>query len=189
MAKTVVELIAAWASYEEQNSNAGIEEFCRFYLAGREAPEKDVIEHPKRPLDAQLNRLVGRMSRWSAYYSRRLLLSFDLSGPEEFVFLGSINELGEVRKSEVIQQNVYEFKTGMTILQQLKNKGWTEEIIDPADRKGTRVRLTLAGQEVYHKAIPVMLDVGNQLFRNLDDHEKSVLKSLLIKAESLQRYG
>jgi DNA-binding MarR family transcriptional regulator len=71
---------------------------------------------------------------------------------------------------------------GMTAaLDRLERKGLVARLPNPADRRGSLVRLTDAGRDVIDEAMTQHVRTEQRLVAGLDEHERAQLRVLLRK--------
>ena len=78
-------------------------------------------------------------------YMRIALKGIALPSIESIVFCAARNNLGESRKSDVINYAMLEISTGTDILNRLIKKGFINQRIDPDDKRSKLLTLTSTG--------------------------------------------
>lgn len=206
----IVNLVNLFHKYLEHNPDAEIEDFCRQHLMRQKMtnqPKNDDVLHFMEkiqqgkdfeekefkgfgeafdvpfPIESRLGKAVGRLFKFILMYSRKGLASLELNNLEDFVYLGTILEKGTPKKSEIIQENLSEFSSGIEVLKRLTNVGFLYEFQDEQDRRSRRVGITPKGIEVLHACFPIMRQVGNLAFGNLMEDEKEIALQILDKMD------
>jgi DNA-binding MarR family transcriptional regulator len=179
------ELVRIWADFEMRYPEAGIDDFCRHYLAsskkkpntenffeGEAPPRKDII----------LIKLIDRIARMHKIYIDLALKKIKLNHFEEFNLLSAIGSLKNPRKTEVIYHTITELSTGLQLLGGLLKQGLITEKDDPEDKRSKRLSLTPKGGKllqtcyVQFSKIPEMMlmempkediDICIQLLKNV----------------------
>lgn len=181
MESQIVELVNLFHQYSQQHPNTTIEEFCRNYLAVKD------LEKPKQtqelPKDVLLSITVARLSRFADMYSKKALAGLPLSNTDEIVYLMILDAVGTPRKSDLINQNLSEFSTGVEIIRRLAKAGLVEEFPDADDRRTKRIRMTDAGRAVLYGAYPKMDVVAKIVAGSLTEEEKDLLIQILGRLE------
>jgi DNA-binding MarR family transcriptional regulator len=176
-----VELVRLWGEYEQKNSNATIESFCRSQLAVSIKKEKSV--QPEWQLHPDLNgaliKLISRIGKFQEIYANKALKGTGLDQIEEFGMMVTIFNLKDPIKSEAIFSNMLELSSGTNILERLKNKNIISEYADPEDRRVKRLRLTKQGETVLKDAKKQILKVVAMLAQDLTDDDKQLCLHIL----------
>lgn len=183
-----VELVNAWAAFEARHPEAGIEDFCRFYLISeREKSNREQLFNgigvPPRP-DLVLSKLMGRIMRMFSVYADDAVKAAGLKRADEFYFLSYIEQTKNPRKTEVIYSGIVELSTGLSILEQLKKSGYTEEKDDTEDKRSKRVSVTPAGRTVLHECYVKFHQVGEILFGEMATEDMQLCTQLIQPVDS-----
>src|SRR5580704_14840995 len=113
MNKTV-ELVNAWAAYEETHPDGSLEAFYRFSLVrGKDRdPQGKAVGGiiPHRTAGFFL-KLFGRLSQMLKTYEETAVKEAGMNQVEEFVLLSNIN-FGNPRKTELVYAAILELSTG-----------------------------------------------------------------------------
>lgn len=183
--KTLVELVNRWNEFDNLHPNSGIDDFCRYYLIQkRESTANEQMVGGIIPpfTDALLAKLLGRISLIHDMLSRIALSKLDIQ-IEWYYFLQSIYKLKEVRKTELIQHNLAEYSTGMSILDKLKGMGYITEHDDPGDNRAKLIRITEMGEKQLQKCHTQLGKVVTLIFGDLLDEDKKLIIHLLKDVE------
>lgn len=181
-----VELINAWAEFDEQYPEANIEDFCRHYLIKkREQEDKGKIAGGVLPpqIDNILLKLLGRIATMGQIYSREVLKDLPEIQLEGFYYLTTIRQIGESRKTDIINLHLSELSTGIDILNRLKESGLIEERSDPSDKRAKLIKITRAGEQLLFQCFRRMAKVGSVLFDELAEDDKRLCIQLLKNVE------
>jgi DNA-binding MarR family transcriptional regulator len=122
---------------------------------------------------------VARLGKYAKYYVKDALKHTPLLGMDDFGFLASVVENGELNKSALIAYNVAEVPTGMDIIKRLIKNELLEEVVNQADRREKLVHATDLGKRVFFSATLGMAKVGGVVCGNLNEVEKKELLALL----------
>ncbi|TAE24981.1 MAG: MarR family transcriptional regulator [Cytophagales bacterium] len=208
--KKLVELVNAWAAYSETTPDADLPGFCLHYLIQHVQPLPPTSQQPTldeaelideqwvesltgkanrsvvtiRP-EARLGALVGRLSNYAYFYSKKAMQPLQFRSIEDPVYLLVLLQMGTPKKSELIFEMMSEFASGIDIINRLIGMGFIEEFPDEHDRRSKRVRITSNGLEAIQQALPVMDRVADVAYSSLTDGEKALLVQIL---EKLDRY-
>jgi DNA-binding MarR family transcriptional regulator len=208
--KKLVDLVNAWASYSEAIADADLPGFCLHYLTQHIQPlpvqhhhpvlEEDALRDEQwvesltgkanksvvaiRP-EARLGALVGRLSNYAYFYSKKAMLPLQFKSIEDPVYLLVLLQMGTPKKSELIYEMMSEFASGIDIINRLIGMGFIEEFPDEHDRRSKRLRITSNGLDAIQQALPVMDRVADVAYSSLTEGEKALLVQILDK---LDRY-
>ncbi|MBK7871050.1 MAG: winged helix DNA-binding protein [Saprospiraceae bacterium] len=181
MDNQLVELVNLFHQYSQQHPNTNIEAFCRNYLAIKDL-EKETPPQ-QLPKDVLLSITIGRLSRFADMYSKKALAGLPVFNTDEIVYLMILDELQTPRKSDLINQHLSEFSTGVEIIRRLIKAGLVEELPDADDRRTKRIRMTEAGRAVLIEAYPKMNMVAKIVAGSLTEAEKDLLLQILGRLE------
>lgn len=67
------------------------------------------------------------------------------------------------------------------LIDRLAERGWVERVPVPEDRRVNKVRITVVGKDLFHKALPEQLGAVEKMMSGLDTQELSALEGLLKK--------
>lgn len=208
--KKIVELVNAWAAYSEAHPNADLTGFCMNYLIEHTKPTSP--EHRTATVDeyglldeqwvesltgkvnrslveikaeAKVAALVGRLSNFGYFYSKKAMQPLDFRSIEDPVYLLVLLQMGTPKKSELIYEMMSEFASGIDIVNRLIKMGLIDEFPDEHDRRSKRLRITEKGMSAIREALPVMERVADVAYSSLTEGEKAMLIQIL---EKLDRY-
>ncbi|NJO02322.1 MAG: winged helix DNA-binding protein [Bacteroidia bacterium] len=185
----LVELVNRWHTYESSNPGVEIADFCRYYLAQqKQIPLSDsglLPEEADMSLESELARAVGRLTRFSYFYSKKALAELNLNNLEDFLYLLSVQMMGTPRKSELIRNHLSEFTSGIEVIKRLTRLELLYEFQDPDDKRSKRLRITEKGQQILRECFPPMEKVAHLVFGFLTEDEKHIVLHLLDKLDHI----
>lgn len=156
----------------------------------RDADAVDVIVaewRRERPdLDPSAKEITGRVIRLSSLFQQAYAESFEPLGLNEgdYGVLAPLRRAGaphELTPTELARHRMMT-SGGMTAaLDRLERKGLLARVPNPADRRGSLVRLTDRGREVIDEAMAAHVATEDQLVGALTDAEREQLRALLHK--------
>ncbi len=182
MDNQIVALVNSFHAYAQKHPGASMEEFCRHYLAVRDL-EKQSADTSELSKDVRLGITIVRLARFAEMYTKKALAGLPLYNTDEIVYLMILDAAGTPRKSDLINQNLSEFSTGVEIIRRLAKAGLVEEFPDTDDRRTKRIRITDAGRTVLHQAYPKMDVVAKIIAGSLAEAEKDLLLQILSRLE------
>lgn len=141
----------------------------------------------ERPdLDAAPMGIFGRLLRLNKHAQSVLELNFkhyELLGGT-FDLLATLRRNGDPYTLTPSQlQNEMMLSSGATThrIDLLEKRGWVERLPDPADRRGTLVKLTSEGKNLIDEAVVSHVETEAQLLKGLTKKEQKELANLLGK--------
>lgn len=174
----LVELVNLWAAHEAEQPDLSIEAFCERVLA-----ERRTITISRNafgvPIEGQIMGQLGRIGKFASIYSKKALQEAALHNLEDWLYLLCTMEMGMPKKSELINQLLSEFPSGIDVIKRLVAAGYLEEFPDEEDRRSKRVRITPSGIEKVQACLPQMEKVGQMALGQLTMTEKHFLVSIL----------
>lgn len=180
MNKTV-ELVNAWAAYEETHPDASLEDFYRFRLArGEEKDPQGVAVGgiiPRSP-EGFFLKMFGRIAQMLKVYEEIAVEQTGLNQVEEFMLLSNIN-FGNPRKTELVFAAILELSTGTNILNKLLTEGYIVESNDDEDKRSKRISLTEKGEKVLVACRQNLVRTGILLLNDMTGDEKQLCIQLL----------
>lgn len=128
-----------------------------------------------------LTMLIGFLFRYAKLYIKKALEDTPLSTMDEFSFMASLSNYGSLTKSELINQNIVEFTSGIEIIKRLVRNGLMEEFADPDDRRSKRVKLTEEGKKAMGIVLPSMNRVAQIVEGDLNPSEMEAIMPILYR--------
>ncbi|MCU0341590.1 MAG: MarR family winged helix-turn-helix transcriptional regulator [Spirosomaceae bacterium] len=174
----LVELVNLWAAHEAEQPDLSIEAFCERILATRGNTYQAINEYGI-PLEGKIMGHLGRMGKFASIYSKKALQETALNNVEDWVYLLCTMEMGTPKKSELINQLLSEFPSGIDVIKRMVAAGYLEEFPDEEDKRSKRVRITPAGVEKVQACLPQMQKVGDMALGLLTPVEKQFLVTIL----------
>jgi DNA-binding MarR family transcriptional regulator len=185
MNKTV-ELITRWSEFEERHPDAGLDEFCRYYLSSKKqiTVTKKLFEGEMPPRsDIVLAKLIDRIARLHMIYIYIAIKDLEIEHFEEFSLLSAIANLRNPRKTEAIYHTINELATGLNLLAAMKRKGYITEHDDPDDKRSKRLKLTAKGDKILKSCYQRFSKVPEMLFKDMSEDDTGLCIQLLKNVE------
>src|SRR5437868_3942673 len=137
-------ILQQWVDYRKHHPDSVFEDFCRFYLASHKKIEGKKGPRTAGPpnLDGLFMMTVSRSTLAFWVYMRIAIRDMPLSSIESIMLCAALNQLGESRKSDVINYAMMEISTGTDILNRLIEKGFINQRIDPEDKRSRLLSLS-----------------------------------------------
>lgn len=178
------ELIDHFQAYEEatgQPDLAGFADWLHLQTRGKEPTGSGFLPEGHPHFDGQLGFAIGLLYQHAKHYFKTAMHGTDLVSMFDFGFLASLAQMGDARKSDLIQRNVIEFSPGMEVIRRLLRKALIEEFPDPEDGRSKRVQLTAKGQKAYREISDRVLLISTIIGGNLSAEEKRLAIPILFK--------
>jgi MarR family transcriptional regulator, lower aerobic nicotinate degradation pathway regulator len=182
--KNIVELVTTYADFASSSPNMTVEDFCVRYLAEKVAPPTHESDERGIPTDGQLAGLIGKMNSFASLYCKKALENVGLKNIDDWVYLISLHEMGNPKKSELIYEMVSEFPSGIDIIKRLVNAHLVEETPDEEDKRSKRLKITPKGEEVLFRSFPYMDMVGKMAFSTMSSSEKIMITNVLKRLDN-----
>lgn len=186
MNKTV-ELLNLWAMYEAENPKAELSEFCQAYMVSQEQTTLKVAfwQSPVPPDSASiLTKLVGRIAKLHNLYAIGAFKDCGISSFDEFLYLNSIANTPNLKKTDVILANFNELSSGLLILDRLKKARLIVEQNDEVDKRTKRLEMTQEGVGVLAACYQKLNEVNELCFGGLAEEQVQWCIQLLQPVEA-----
>jgi len=178
MQNPVVDLVMAWAEYDQQFPQQPIEQFCQYYLAQKKQAESK-NDVPPSQQQGSLLRIIGRISSAYAFYHRAAITQTRLPTADSFYYLNGLSYLGEVRKTELINYLFAEYTTGMEGINRLLASNYINERADPTDKRAKLIELTTEGRQALAEAYRYTAKAAELIFHQVGEDTIQLVESLL----------
>ena len=176
----LVALVNQWATYEQQQPNPSVRDFCLWYITNQplDLPDQtDIFD--EEPINGLLGKLMGRVGQYDHLYTKKALNELGLNNVDDMMYLHMIHHLKAPRKAELIQAMLSEFPSGIEIIRRLLRQSLISELPDETDKRSKRVRLTEAGEKLLLASYALLHQAGEMMYDTLPNQEKILLAHLL----------
>lgn len=177
-----VQFINTWSAFDEQYPEAGLDDFCRHYLAHRK-PSPIEIKFPDgmKPPNPNiiLAKLIGRLYKLNTFYAEMSLKEIGFNSLEEFLLLNSIFFTTTPKKTEIIYQNFIELSTGLLMINKLIASDYIAEYDDQLDKRSKRLKLTRKGVEFVNEGRKKLHKVHEMFFATVAEDDIKVCAQML----------
>lgn len=161
---SIKRLIDLWEVYEEETDQQELLEFAEWLTnklkekpelnlkltkrrVKNEEPEKEMLfkklEEPIRFLE-----YTSRISRLHDFYIKKFFSDLPINNRLEYLFLYTLSEKREAKKTELINIHLVDYTTGMDTIKRLVNNGLLEEMPDETDKRAKLLVITNEGKHV-----------------------------------------
>lgn len=161
---SIKSLIELWEAYEEETDQQELLEFAEWLTnklkekpelnlkltkrrVKNEEPEKEMLfkklEEPIRFLE-----YTSRISRLHDFYIKKFFSDLPINNRLEYLFLYTVSEKKEAKKTELINIHLVDYTTGMDTIKRLVNNGLLEEMPDETDKRAKLLVITNEGKKV-----------------------------------------
>lgn len=127
---------------------------------------------PNTSLDDEMAIGLGKLYKHARHYVKTALANTPLKGGDDFAFLATLQETGDLRKSELIRYNFIEFSPGMEVIRRLIRRGLIEDYDDPEDGRSKKVRVTAKGRAAFMESLSEMAKASKIISGGLAAEEK-----------------
>jgi len=173
-----------WAEkFQRETGQQDIQSFAFWLDQQIQQKEDSELTHPfdDSYIDGQIAYALSMLNIHSRHYIKTALKQTDLVSIHDFGVLLSLQEEGDMRKTELIYANMLELSPGMEVVRRLLRHGFIEDFDDPDDRRSKRVRITAQGTSELAKISAQILKVSKIVVGNLTLAEKKQLLPILHK--------
>jgi len=183
MKKQILDLIESWLAFEERNPEETVDAFYR-YMA-HASHQSQTHQDSKDIQMGRLARVIGRLASVYGLYHRAAMENLGLPAQESFFFLNVLNQLGEVNKSELINNLLVETTTGMEAINKLIKAKLVRERQDPKDKRAKLICISEKGIQKLKSVMPKAKRVNEMVFKDLDTASLSVCLQILEPIERM----
>jgi len=180
MMEDVTFILQKLQAYQQQFPGSTFKDFCKSYLADdplKTAASSNLV-HPK-DADGLFMMAVTRSTLAFWVYLRIALKGTPLPSIESIMFCAALNNLGESRKTNVINYAMQEISTGTDILNRLIKNGFIQERVDPEDKRSKLLKLTAAGTAALKKCFKKAALAREFFLADLSDDDKKIITQIL----------
>lgn len=168
--KPIVQLIEEWSAFEELDTDHNVEAFCRYYLQKQRPKPKHPGKKGERIMNgAHLLKVMGRILSAYSLYFRSAVNHIGAPPAESFYYLNSLLQLGEVRKSDLINYMFAETTTGMEVINRLIREKKITERTSPDDKRAKLITITDKGLKALDEYYKISGKVVEMTFKDIND--------------------
>lgn len=168
--KPIVQLIEEWSAFEELDTDHNVEAFCRYYLQKQRPKPKHPGKKGERIMNgAHLLKVMGRILSAYSLYFRSAVNHIGAPPAESFYYLNSLLQLGEVRKSDLINYMFAETTTGMEVINKLIREKKITERTSPDDKRAKLITITDKGLKALDEYYKISGKVVEMTFKDIND--------------------
>ncbi|SHH17245.1 DNA-binding transcriptional regulator, MarR family [Chryseolinea serpens] len=178
----VIEVLQRWAEYQKGHPTGGFEDFCRFYLArpkGKRPKASNFEKAQPADTDSMFMMTVSRSTLAFWVYMRIALRDTPLPTVEDIMLCAALFNLGESRKTDIINFAMMEISTGTGNLNRLIEKGFIEERIDPDDKRSKLIVLSSSGAKALKQCFAKAKMARDIFLTDLTEDDKKLVANIL----------
>lgn len=112
-------------------------------------------------------------------YMRVALKETQMQSIESLMICAALNNLGESRKTDVINSAMLEFSTGTDIINRLIKKGFIHQRIDPEDKRSRLLTISESGKTALFQCFKKSALAREILLNDLTDDDKKLVAHIL----------
>lgn len=178
----VIIILQQWADYRKTHPQSEFEDFCRFYLA---KPTIKSFKPPKsdkqgpQDLDGLFWMTVSRTTLAFWVYMRIALKETPMPSIESLMLCAALNNLGESRKTDVINYAMLEISTGTDIINRLVEKGFINQRVDAGDKRSKLLTLSDTGRKALYQCYKQSMIARDIMLTDLTDEDKKLVAQIL----------
>lgn len=187
--KLLLELIPLIEEFEKDNEFTNKNELLNFVTWINIKFEINNFENIDNLVDNErievtISRLIGFMGRYAKFYIKKALDGTALQSMEEFTFLATLLQSGNMTKSELINRNLMEKPTGMEIINRLISNGMIHQIESEVDKRSKNLNLSEFGKSSLFTVFGSINMVADLVVGELNKFEKIHLAQCLLKLDN-----
>jgi DNA-binding MarR family transcriptional regulator len=191
----LIDLIQQWGIFEKETEIKDLETFAVWILKNKNGVDKKSNgkngnggngHHANHFIETNINWKLLRLARFSELYMK-IFFKEEKINFNEFRVLAVLHEHKILKKNEVINENLFETTTGTTIIKNLVEKNYLEEVEDRSDKRIKRVQLSPRGKVLFEDVNRRYNDINLLVTANLSDDEKGSLSAVLEYLDSFHQ--
>lgn len=178
----IIEVLKQWAAYRKNHPKGVFEDFCRYYLLRlrtHATPKKGGALRRPPDTDSMFMMTLSRSTLAFWVYMRIALRDTPLPAIEEVMICAALFQLGESRKTDVINHSMMEISTGTDILNRLIKKGVVRQRVDPDDKRSKLLTLTPSGIRTLQKCFAKARMARKAFLADLTEDDKKLVAGIL----------
>ncbi len=105
------------------------------------------LDEPTRFLES-----ISRISRYHEFYIRKFLVDLPINNRLEYLFLKTIRQMHQAKKTDLINIHLVDYSTGMDTIKRLIRNGFMTETSDKKDKRVKLLELTEKGLDILLQA-------------------------------------
>ena len=165
---SIKRLIEFWEAYEDETDKQELLEFADWLAAKlKEKPELNLKQLKKRIRNDEPENIIlfkkldeptrfleytSRISRLHDFYIKKFFSDLPINNRLEYLFLYTVSEKKESKKTELINTHLVDYTTGMDTIKRLVNNGLLEEMQDETDKRAKLLVVTIKGKMVLEQS-------------------------------------
>jgi DNA-binding MarR family transcriptional regulator len=166
------ELVDQLQQYEKEGGAPKTSDFA-FWLNQKLQTSPKPKEMPTTRPEEEIAISLGLLYKHARHYIKKALADTPLSSSDDFAFLATLLEVGDLRKSDLIRYNLSDFSPGMEVIRRLIRKGLVEDYDDPDDGRSKKVTPTERGKAALIHCLTDMHKASDIISKILDEEEKA----------------
>jgi len=183
----IIKVLEHWSAYEKTHPQSEFEDFCRYYLS---RPEARKYKPPKSqgPTPPDANGLfmmaVTRTTLAFFVYMRIALKDSPMPSIDSLMICAALNNLGESRKTDIINHAMVEISTGVDIINRLIKKNFIHQRVDPDDKRSKLLTLSASGKKALFQCFARSNIAREILLTGLTEDDKKLVTQILLPVQA-----
>lgn len=188
------QLIDHYESYEDQHAEPSLAGFAHWL---KEKQDEEAISESMTNEKAGIDRIktiasqkqtddrarfletISRLARLHDFYTRKAFKDLTINNRLEFLFLQTIKQNGDTKKTDLINLFNLEYTTGMDTIRRLINNGLLSEVQNETDKRAKLLALTEEGKTFLQIAAKRMKEENSLFLAAINDNKwKKILPAL-----------
>ena len=173
---SIKKLIELWETYEFETDQQDLLNFAEWLTTKlKEEPALNIRPKPSKkrakneePENVMLFRnmeesirfleYTSRISRLHDFYIKKFFNDLPINNRLEYLFLYTVSEKKEAKKTELINTHLVDYTTGMDTIKRLVNNGLLKEMPDESDKRAKLLEITQEGRQMLELSGKKMAD-------------------------------
>lgn len=151
-----------------------------------DSPKPEMLNNPHR-IENNIERVIAQhlilLNRYIKFYSKTAFASSKIKTLEEFSFMMTVMQHGQITKTDLIKRNIIEKSSGIEIINRMVKIGMLEQTHNPKDHRSHLIQLTENGRIELFKIFRNMDVLGKIASGPLTSYEKEQLAVMLKKLD------
>jgi DNA-binding MarR family transcriptional regulator len=184
-----IRLLESWNQFKQAKPQGELLDYAD-YIRDQDAgnvPEKHAPNDKSIPTDNYIGFLLGRLSRFTSMWGKKLFDKSRLRSLDEYGILKFIQRSPGGRKSDIVFEAMLEPTTSFEIIKRLKKMGLVTDQPDENDRRTKRVFITDAGHEALEQIDQQLDGLSQLLLGHLSEGDKAIFLKILVELDGFHQ--
>ena len=173
----IKQVVDAAGGYAKTTKQLNLRSFALYLL--QQNPKAEEKVYRTEQLASDLVNFIVRLNKYATTYTKLALVDSPLKNIDEVSFLLQLYFTGDTAKHLMIENLLLEYTTGNETLKRLERQGLVKETINPEDKRGKIISITLQGAKTLTAVLKDLEKLSNLVVGDLNTKEQESLHTLL----------